>query len=233
MYALFRSFSFNKRSKRSRTDLCFSRFSQPSSPPRFYRALFSRRDRVCASLSPLFHPILHRADASFTTALHPPSRQRQICRPSQRCLPSLRIRHLLDRQVVHRDNLYADDVFDCRVGGESKAAVHAKYGVSTETGGIVVVRPDGYVGAQVPLNADGFEAFERVFWRVHVVATAREALSEGRRSFVLLFSSFSLGSSASLSSQQCHVLNRSLPHFSVGPSRGTKGNAQGEEGEKV
>lgn len=64
---------------------------------------------------------------------------------------------------VYRDNLYADDVFDRRVGKESKAAVHNKWGVSTETGGIVVVRPDGYVGAVVPLNEDGFEAINAYF----------------------------------------------------------------------
>ncbi|GAA5892395.1 hypothetical protein JCM6882_003659 [Rhodosporidiobolus microsporus] len=64
---------------------------------------------------------------------------------------------------IYRDNIYADDLYDRRVGKEAKAALHAKWGVSTETGGIVVVRPDGYVGAVVPLNQDGFEAVNAYF----------------------------------------------------------------------
>ncbi|GJN93539.1 hypothetical protein Rhopal_006596-T1 [Rhodotorula paludigena] len=64
---------------------------------------------------------------------------------------------------IYREHIYADDQFDRRVGKDVKASLHAKYGVSTEKGGIVVVRPDGYVGAVVPFNQDGFEALNAYF----------------------------------------------------------------------
>jgi hypothetical protein len=64
---------------------------------------------------------------------------------------------------TYRENLYADDVHDRRIGTEAKAALHAKYGVDTAKGGIVVVRPDSYVGAVVPFSADGFEAINAYF----------------------------------------------------------------------
>ncbi|GAA5973223.1 hypothetical protein JCM11641_006331 [Rhodosporidiobolus odoratus] len=64
---------------------------------------------------------------------------------------------------IYRDNIYSDDIYDRRVGKDAKASIHTKWGVSTETGGIVVVRPDGYVGAVVPFNEDGFEAVNAYF----------------------------------------------------------------------
>ncbi|WQF81470.1 Putative FAD-binding domain, phenol hydroxylase dimerization domain, Thioredoxin-like superfamily [Colletotrichum destructivum] len=45
----------------------------------------------------------------------------------------------------YRDHVYADDRWDHRVPG-AKAAAHAKLGLDEEKGGVVVVRPDGYVG---------------------------------------------------------------------------------------
>ncbi|KAI0406265.1 FAD binding domain-containing protein [Xylaria palmicola] len=45
----------------------------------------------------------------------------------------------------YRDLVYADDRWDRRVP-DAKAAAHAKVGLDAETGGVVVVRPDGYVG---------------------------------------------------------------------------------------
>ncbi|KAJ8133408.1 hypothetical protein O1611_g211 [Lasiodiplodia mahajangana] len=45
----------------------------------------------------------------------------------------------------YRDLVYADDRWDRRVPNAT-AAAHAKVGVDQEKGGIVVVRPDGYVG---------------------------------------------------------------------------------------
>ncbi|KAF4549157.1 FAD-binding domain-containing protein 3 [Elsinoe fawcettii] len=50
----------------------------------------------------------------------------------------------------YRDHVYADDVWDKRVP-DAKAAAHAKMGLSEEEGTVVVVRPDGYVGAVVKL----------------------------------------------------------------------------------
>lgn len=51
----------------------------------------------------------------------------------------------------YRDHVYADDVWDQRVP-DAKAAAHAKMGLSEETGGVVIVRPDGYVGCVVKLE---------------------------------------------------------------------------------
>ena len=50
----------------------------------------------------------------------------------------------------YSDHVYADDVWDQRVP-DAKAAAHAKMGLSQDEGGVVVVRPDGYVGCVVKL----------------------------------------------------------------------------------
>ncbi|KAI0483981.1 FAD binding domain-containing protein [Xylariaceae sp. FL0804] len=50
--------------------------------------------------------------------------------------------HLLAR---YRDHVYADDIWDRRVP-DAEAGAHAKMGLDQEKGGVVVVRPDGYVG---------------------------------------------------------------------------------------
>ncbi|KAL0940827.1 Phenol 2-monooxygenase 1 [Colletotrichum truncatum] len=50
----------------------------------------------------------------------------------------------------YREHVYADDRWDRRVL-DAKAAAHAKMGLDEEKGGIVVVRPDGYVGVVVKL----------------------------------------------------------------------------------
>jgi len=51
----------------------------------------------------------------------------------------------------YADHVYADDVWDRKVP-DATAAAHAKMGLDQETGGIVVVRPDGYVGIVVKLE---------------------------------------------------------------------------------
>jgi len=51
----------------------------------------------------------------------------------------------------YADHVYADDVWDQRVPN-AKAAAHAKMGLDQDKGGIVVVRPDGYVGVVVKLE---------------------------------------------------------------------------------
>ncbi|KAF4120974.1 Phenol hydroxylase, C-terminal dimerization domain [Geosmithia morbida] len=50
----------------------------------------------------------------------------------------------------YRQHVYADDLHDDHVP-ESEAPAHAKMGFSQDTGGVVVVRPDGYVGIMVDL----------------------------------------------------------------------------------
>lgn len=54
----------------------------------------------------------------------------------------------------YRDLIYADDVWSRRVP-DAKAAAHAKMGLDEEKGGVVVVRPDGYVGVVVGLAEGG------------------------------------------------------------------------------
>ncbi|SPO05785.1 related to phenol 2-monooxygenase [Cephalotrichum gorgonifer] len=50
----------------------------------------------------------------------------------------------------YRDNIFADDRWDRRVP-DAAAAAHAKMGLDQERGGVVVVRPDGYVGVVAKL----------------------------------------------------------------------------------
>lgn len=51
----------------------------------------------------------------------------------------------------YADHVYADDVWDQRVP-DARAAAHAKMGLDQDKGGIVVVRPDGYVGVVIRLE---------------------------------------------------------------------------------
>ncbi|EAA34409.1 hypothetical protein GE21DRAFT_3088 [Neurospora crassa] len=64
----------------------------------------------------------------------------------------------------YRDNVYADDRWDRRVP-DAKAAAHAKMGFDEDKGGVVVVRPDGYVGFVCRLEEGGktVEALEKYF----------------------------------------------------------------------
>lgn len=65
--------------------------------------------------------------------------------------PDIEIQDMLpDILVRYWDHVYADDVWDQRVP-KAKAAAHAKMGLSEDEGGVVVVRPDGYVGCVVKL----------------------------------------------------------------------------------
>lgn len=66
--------------------------------------------------------------------------------------PDIEIKQMLpDVLVRYWDHVYADDVWDKRVP-DAKAAAHAKMGLSEDEGGVVVVRPDGYVGCVVKLS---------------------------------------------------------------------------------
>ncbi len=65
--------------------------------------------------------------------------------------------------------LYCDDIeaghgaFKVTLDGQFVGGLHTKWGL--ENGGIVVVRPDGYVGAIAPIDQGqvGFEAVEKYF----------------------------------------------------------------------
>jgi hypothetical protein len=59
-------------------------------------------------------------------------------------------RDVPDLLARYRDHVYADDIWDHRVP-DSKAAAHAKMGLDEDKGGVVVVRPDGYVGVVASL----------------------------------------------------------------------------------
>lgn len=54
-------------------------------------------------------------------------------------------RDLPELLARYREHVYADDRWDRRVP-DAQAAAHAKMGLDQEKGGVVVVRPDGYVG---------------------------------------------------------------------------------------
>ncbi|KAI4725618.1 hypothetical protein E4T49_06622 [Aureobasidium sp. EXF-10728] len=65
--------------------------------------------------------------------------------------PEIEIRSLLPEVLArYFDHVYADDIWDQKVP-DAKAAAHAKMGLSQEEGGVVIVRPDGYVGCVVKL----------------------------------------------------------------------------------
>lgn len=51
----------------------------------------------------------------------------------------------------YRDHIYADDRWDRRAP-DAMASAHAKMGLDEKTGGVVVVRPDGYVAVVVKLE---------------------------------------------------------------------------------
>ena len=66
--------------------------------------------------------------------------------------PDIEINEMLPEVLArYYDHVYADNVFDLRVP-KAEAAAHAKYGLSEDEGGVVVVRPDGYVGCVVKLT---------------------------------------------------------------------------------
>jgi hypothetical protein len=60
--------------------------------------------------------------------------------------------------------VYSDDIFDKRVPhAGTSAPMHAKYGVDVKKGSIIAVRPDGYVGAVVSLEEQGWLALNQYF----------------------------------------------------------------------
>lgn len=59
-------------------------------------------------------------------------------------------RDVPDVLARYREHIYADDRWDRQVP-DSKVPAHAKMGLDEEKGGVVVVRPDGYVGVVAAL----------------------------------------------------------------------------------
>lgn len=101
--------------------------------------------------------VADQSKISYHERHNPHSRFFTFCTIINAKRPDIDIDDFLPKLLVrYRDHVYADDVWDQRVPN-AKAAAHAKMGLSEQEGGLVVVRPDGYVGCVVKLT-DGKEA---------------------------------------------------------------------------
>jgi len=91
------------------------------------------------------------SSVSYHESHNPHSRLFTICTTFAAPRQKLEIAELLPEVLArYRNHVYADDIWDQRVP-DAKAAAHAKMGLDEEKGGVVVVRPDGYVGCVVQL----------------------------------------------------------------------------------
>ncbi|KAF2018971.1 hypothetical protein BU24DRAFT_364344 [Aaosphaeria arxii CBS 175.79] len=107
-----------------------------ANPKSFYSAFSHRDDSVDR-----YHEV-HNPHNNFIS----------ICTIFNAARSKISIQEMLPEVFArYRDHVYADDVWDQRVP-DAKAAAHAKMGLSEEKGGIVIVRPDGYVGCVVKLE---------------------------------------------------------------------------------
>ena len=101
----------------------------------FYSA-FEREDIASVSYHERHNP--HSYFFSICTTFTSPRYDIDI----SKMLPSVLARY--------RDHVYADDAWDSRVP-DVKATAHAKMGLDSGEGGVVIVRPDGHVGCVVNL----------------------------------------------------------------------------------
>ncbi|KAB8342795.1 hypothetical protein FH972_022393 [Carpinus fangiana] len=115
-------------------------FAEHSLRPASYLTAHWRADAPRVSHHEQHNP--HSRFVSFCTVFAAPRAHIEV----DAVLPPLLARY--------RQHVYADDLQDLRVL-EAPAAAHAKMGLSPETGGVVVVRPDGYVGCVLRLSEDG------------------------------------------------------------------------------
>lgn len=91
------------------------------------------------------------ADISYHERHNPHSQFFTICTTFASPREDLEIPNILPPVLArYSDHVYADDVWDARVS-DAKAAAHAKMGLGSEQGGVVIVRPDGHVGCVVSL----------------------------------------------------------------------------------
>lgn len=90
-----------------------------------------------------------------------------VLRNRSELTPSLRVTVQLEdlpyNARIYREHIYSDDLPDRRAPQNATAKLHAKWGVSTDKGAIVVVRPDGYVGCVTTLDAAGFDGLNAYF----------------------------------------------------------------------
>ncbi|RNJ56181.1 hypothetical protein D7B24_007664 [Verticillium nonalfalfae] len=121
-------------------------------PSKTSRALSDFADGLQARNS--FYATNQRSDidmVSYHETHNPHSRFFTICTIFAATRSSIEIARDVPKLMArYRDHVYADDLWDRRVP-EAKAAAHAKMGLDEEKGGVVVVRPDGYVGVVVGL----------------------------------------------------------------------------------
>jgi hypothetical protein len=104
-----------------------------------------------------------RANVSYHEKHNPDSLAYTICTILACGRTDIEIADLPPVLARYADHVYADNVSDSRVPG-ARASAHAKMGLSEEKGGVVVVRPDGYVGAVVGLEgAETVEAMNEYF----------------------------------------------------------------------
>ena len=101
-----------------------------------------------------FYKAFERQDigqVSYHERHNPHSHFFTICTIFSAPRPSIEIADILPKLLArYNAHVYADDIGDARSPG-IKAVAHAKMGLDQERGGVVVVRPDGYVGCVVRL----------------------------------------------------------------------------------
>ncbi|KAF2002956.1 hypothetical protein P154DRAFT_430126 [Amniculicola lignicola CBS 123094] len=122
--------------KPGRTNKAFKDLATYMSAPTSFYSSFMYKDTSVDRYHETHNP--HSSFISICTVFNAPRSQIHI----KEMLPGI--------LAGYRDHVYADDVWDLRVP-DAKAAAHTKMGLSEEDGGIVVVRPDGYVGCVVKL----------------------------------------------------------------------------------
>ena len=120
----------------SKTQCAVADFATNLQKKRSFYSSFEREDITSVSYHERHKP--HSHFFSICTIFASPRDNIDI----SKMLPSLLSRY--------SDHIYADDVWDPRVP-DARAAAHAKMGLDSETGGLVIVRPDGHVGCVVSL----------------------------------------------------------------------------------
>ncbi|MCJ1383685.1 hypothetical protein MMC17_006799 [Xylographa soralifera] len=106
-----------------------------------------------------FYKAFEREDidqVSYHERHNPHSHFFTICTIFAAPRPSIEIADMLPALLArYSAHVYADDIEDAR-NPQIKAVAHAKMGLDQERGGVIVVRPDGYVGCVVQLvEGDG------------------------------------------------------------------------------
>ncbi|KAH7134838.1 FAD binding domain-containing protein [Dactylonectria estremocensis] len=120
----------------SKTSRALRDFGNNLNSKRSFYSAYARDD-----LGKVSHHEKHNPHSHFFT----------ICTVFAAKRPEIEIsRDLPEVLARYRDHIYADDRSDARFPN-AKAVAHAKMGLDEDLGGVVVVRPDGYVGIVVSL----------------------------------------------------------------------------------